>query len=178
MGRSSFAVILTLFALVLVASTPQSAAAQTIFPPTNIGSNVSCTQVFITFDTPGTLTAISVLTQGAPNLDFTASASSCAPVVEARRPKADAQILYRGDCTLNTVYAANQYCTAYVKFTPRFAGPRYGAVVLTGTTATDNTVLGTGYLQGTGMGPQTTFAVPKVVSGGTGPTPLSRLRTP
>jgi len=170
-GRSSFAAILTFLALVLVGSMPRSAAAQTIFSPANIGSSVNCTPVDITFSAPGTLTAISVLTQGAPNLDFTASTGSCAPIIEVRRPKAEAEILDMGACTLNTVYAANQYCTAYVKFTPRFAGPRYGAVVLTGTTATANTVLGTGFLQGTGMGPQTTFAVPKVVSGGTGPTP-------
>jgi len=167
--RTSSVAILTFITAVLVAAMPQGVAAQTVVTSTNIGSSTNCTAVPITFSTPGTLTAISVLTQGAPNLDFTKGGSSCAPVITAptvTRPNATAtsQVMIQnmGACALNTAYATYQFCTVYVNFTPRLAGPRYGAVVLTGDSE-GNAVLGTRYLQGIGIGPQTTFAVPKEV---------------
>src|ERR1700722_7320529 len=66
---------------------------------------------------------------GSPNLDF-----------------ADAG----GDsCAINQSYAANATCTVNVSFVPRFAGTRYGAVVLSDASG----VLATLFVEGTGLGP-------------------------
>jgi len=74
------------------------------------------------------------LTQGATGLDF-ANAGT-------------------GTCTANTAYAAGQTCTVNVTFRPEYAGTRNGAVVLNDTSGD---VIATGYLQGTGIGPQVNF---------------------
>jgi hypothetical protein len=106
-----------------------SAAAQTSFGAVNIGSSTA-SAVTVAIPNGGTLSSIDVLTLGAPNLDFTDAGG--------------------GTCAIGTAYAS---CTVQVTFAPKFAGVRYGAVVLSDA----NGVVGTVYLQGTGVGPQTTF---------------------
>ncbi len=77
-------------------------------------------------------TPVSVLTQGAPNLDFTSTANTCT-----------------GKLTAPTT------CAVTVKFAPKFAGERKGAVVLYDST---DTPIATVYVYGTGVGPQAAFA--------------------
>jgi hypothetical protein len=109
-----------------------TAAAQTNVGSVNIGSSATTT-VTVTLPSGGTLGTISVVTQGEPNLDFTDAGG--------------------GSCAVGTLYAANATCTVNVAFQPKYAGARYGAVVLANSTG----VLATTYLQGTGLGPQATF---------------------
>jgi sugar lactone lactonase YvrE len=99
-----------------------------------VGGPGVATPLSITFDTAETLGSIAVLTDGAPNLDFTNSGG--------------------GSCTIGAAYAANATCTVNVSFKPLHAGQRNGAVVLTGN---NGNRIGTGYLQGIGQGPQTSF---------------------
>jgi sugar lactone lactonase YvrE len=105
------------------------------FAPTNVGSS-SQTPISIafTFDAASTLGSVSVLTQGASGLDFLDAGS--------------------GSCKANTAYSSGQTCTVSTQFMPRFAGTRIGAVVLNDSTGN---VIATGYLQGTGVGPQVSF---------------------
>jgi len=110
-------------------------------PPTggfgsmNVGTASQPSALTVTFTTAGTLGNIAVLTQGVPNLEFTNASG--------------------GTCAIGTAYAANATCIVNVTFTPRYAGMRYGAVVLVDATGNQLAKL---YLQGTGVGPQTTFA--------------------
>ena len=104
------------------------------FASTNVGSTHPVISMVFTFDTAGVLGGASVLTQGATGLDFNDAGS--------------------GTCAPNTAYTAGQTCTLNVSFTPKFAGTRYGAAVLKDTS--DN-VIATGYVQGTGVGPQLNF---------------------
>ena len=67
-----------------------------------------------------------------------------------------------GSCTNGTnnatgtsyLYNAGDTCTVDVTFTPQFAGNRYGAAVLKDSSGN---VIATGYVQGTGVGPQVNF---------------------
>jgi hypothetical protein len=104
------------------------------FGSVNVGTKSSPIPVFLTFAATGELGSTSVLTQGAAGLDF-----------------ADAGA---GSCMANTEYTGGQTCTVNVTFTPKYAGTRYGAVVLKDS---GGVVLATGYLQGTGVGPQANF---------------------
>jgi sugar lactone lactonase YvrE len=104
------------------------------FGSVNLGTTSSAIPLTFAFDTEGTLGSITVLTQGAAWLDF-----------------ADAD---SGTCQSNTVYTAGQTCTVNVTFTPRFAGNRLGAVVLEDNSGNP---IATGYLQGTGVGPQIVY---------------------
>ena len=104
------------------------------FGQSNVGTAVPANSMAFTFDTAGTLGGISVLTQGAAGLDF-ANAGT-------------------GTCKANTAYSAGQTCTVNASFTPKFSGARDGAVVLT---ASNGSVIATGYLQGMGVGPQVNF---------------------
>jgi hypothetical protein len=81
-----------------------------------------------------TVGSIAVVTQGAENLDFNSAAG--------------------GTCTAKT-YSSDTDCTVNVIFTPKAVGSRYGAVVFSDGSGNP---LATGYLQGTGVGPQITFA--------------------
>jgi sugar lactone lactonase YvrE len=90
--------------------------------------------MIFTFDTAGTLGSTAVVTQGATGLDF-----------------ADAGT---GTCTAGTAYTAGATCTVDVNFKPKFAGTRYGAAELLDSSGN---VLATGYVQGTGVGPQVNF---------------------
>jgi len=104
------------------------------FAAEEIGTQSAPQTLTFTFNTAATLGSLSVLTQGAAGLDF-ANAGN-------------------GTCAANTGYSASQTCTVNAIFMPRFAGTRYGAVVLNDT---DGSVIATGYLKGTGVGPQINF---------------------
>jgi len=111
-----------------------TAPALTNFGTVNIGTTSPAIPLTFTVVNGGTLGSTAVLTQGASGLDFAdAGTDTCAP---------------------NTIYTAGQTCTVNVTFTPRFAGTRNGAVVLNDT---NGNVLATGYLQGSGVGPQIGF---------------------
>jgi sugar lactone lactonase YvrE len=105
------------------------------FGSVNVGST-SATPISITFTfvAAETLGSTAVVTQGATGLDF-ANAGT-------------------GTCKAGTAYTAGETCTVNVSFTPKFAGTRYGAAALLDGSGN---VLATGYLQGTGVGPQVTF---------------------
>jgi subtilase family serine protease len=120
---------------------PLIIGSNTNFGPVNIGVASPLAPITVTFQSQQTLASIAVLTQGAAGLDFNdAGSDTCAP---------------------GSTYTAGQSCTVNVIFTPRFSGTRYGAVVLTDTTGTQ---VSAAYLQGTGIGPQITFAPGSVTS--------------
>ncbi len=112
-------------------------AASPSFGSILVGSTSGTQTEIFSFDTGGTIAAPPVLTQGATGLDFNDAGS--------------------GSCTTNGTshaYAARDTCTVDVKFSPKFAGARYGAVQLTDSSGA---VIATTYLQGTGTGPQAVF---------------------
>ncbi|HEU5400129.1 MAG TPA: Ig-like domain repeat protein [Terriglobales bacterium] len=111
----------------------------------HIGSTSNVIPLTITFSAAETLGSISVLTQGVSNLDF-ANAGG-------------------GTCSVGTAYAANASCTVNVTFTPKYSGTRYGAVVLADN---NSNVIGTGFLEGTGTGPQIAFLPGTLSSIGSG----------
>jgi sugar lactone lactonase YvrE len=105
------------------------------FGAVNVGSaNTTPISMIFTLDTAGTLGSTSVVTQGAPNLDFVNAGT--------------------GTCKAGTAYTAGETCTVDVNFKPKFAGTRYGAAELLDGSGN---VLATGYVQGTGVGPQVNF---------------------
>jgi len=104
------------------------------FGPVNVGATSSVTPLTFTFETSDTLASTQVLTLGVAGLDFADAGSDT--------------------CIQNTSYTAGQSCTVNVTFTPRFAGNRFGAVVLQDSAG--NT-MATGYLLGIGIGPQIAF---------------------
>jgi DNA-binding beta-propeller fold protein YncE len=107
----------------------------------NVGTATSSYPVTLTFTAGGTLNSINVLTQGAPNLDFRDAVS--------------------GDtCAVSSIYGTGNSCTVYVTFTPKYPGPRYGAVVLEDGVGN---VLATAFIYGTGTGPMVSFP-PGIVS--------------
>jgi len=110
----------------------------------NVGGTSSTTTETLTFTTAGTLGSISVLTKGIPNLDFTNAGG--------------------GTCTIGTAYAANATCTVKVTFSPKYAGIRYGAVVLADASGNSLAKL---YLDGAGVGPQASFNPGSQVAVGT-----------
>jgi len=105
------------------------------FGTVNVGStSPTSIPMTLTFGTAETLGSIAVVTQGATGLDFTNAGG--------------------GSCAVGTAYAAGITCTVNVSFTPKFAGTRYGAAKLLDGSGN---VIATGYVQGTGVGPQVTF---------------------
>ena len=126
------------FALLFALCLTLPLAAQVGFGSVSLGTTTSAT-VTLTLPTSATIGSIQVLTQGAPDLDYTLASG--------------------GSCITGNSYAAKSTCTVEAEFTPRYPGTRSGAVVLF-----DNSdkVVATVYLEGIGSGPQTTF------SGGSG----------
>jgi DNA-binding beta-propeller fold protein YncE len=103
-----------------------------------IGSSSAALSLTFTFDTAGTMSAPAVLMQGAAGLDFADAGS--------------------GTCTTNGTahaYAQGDTCTVGVVFTPTQAGTRYGAAVLSDA---GGATMATGYVYGTGVGPQIAFS--------------------
>jgi len=130
---------------------PADPAGKTM-PPVNFGSvEVGDTgpevALWFTFRDDESDVSASVLTQGAPGLDFAdAGSGSCATIGNRHR------------------YRAGDKCKIDVKFAPQYAGARNGSVVLSGARG----VIATAYIQGTGMGPQLAFgpATPIVLGEG------------
>ena len=98
----------------------------TSFPATAVGTTTPVTQtVTVSLQTAGTVSKVSVLTMGVPNLDFTESGTdSCGGI-------------------------SSGSCSVTVAFAPMFPGARNGAVVLLDSS---NNNLGTEYLSGVGQG--------------------------
>ena len=131
-SRVSCSASLTVTGLLLVAAWPAGSGAQTIVGTVNVGSSTTAT---VTASIPAAVTpsSISVVTQGAEDLDFTDAGG--------------------GTCKVGVAYAAKATCTVMVTFKPKYAGTRYGAVVLAG----ESSVMATAYIQGTGVAPQVGF---------------------
>jgi len=107
------------------------------FGTVNIASTSTALSLQFTFDTSGMIGVPAVLTQGTTGLDF-----------------ADEGM---GSCTTNPLshsYNSGDTCTVNVTFTPKFAGTRYGAAELLNSSGA---VIATGYVYGTGSGPQVAF---------------------
>lgn len=104
-----------------------SVQAQNTFGAVAVGSTSGAQDVIVSSATSGTVKSVAVLTFGAANGDFAAGAgtSTCA------------------------TFSGTGTCTQSVTFSPSAPGLRMGAVVLL---STSNTVLGTTYLSGTGVG--------------------------
>ncbi|MGA7339053.1 MAG: Ig-like domain repeat protein [Terracidiphilus sp.] len=109
------------------------AQAQSVFAPEPVGTASAAQDVTVTATVAGTVSSVEVLTQGASGLDFAVGTGT-------------------STCTSATL-AQGGTCTESVMFTPSAPGTRIGAVVLVGTVASVQTVLGTAYIQGTGTGP-------------------------
>jgi uncharacterized protein YwbE len=104
------------------------------FGTVNVGSkSATPISMIFTFDKAGKLGSTTVVTQGAKGLDFTDVGT--------------------GTCKAGTAYAG-ETCTVDVNFKPKFPGTRYGAAELLDGSGK---VLATGYVQGTGVGPQVNF---------------------
>jgi hypothetical protein len=101
------------------------------FGSVNVGTTSSATPLTVTIQGAGILGSIAVLTQGAANQDFALASG--------------------GTCVVGRTYGTNATCTVNVTFTPKFAGVRSGAVVLSNASGS---VLANSYLQGIGQGPQ------------------------
>lgn len=125
----------TLYAGLVSTSIPAIVRSSTSFGSVSLGSTGSTFPETFVFDTGGTLGQVSVVTMGAPGMDFTNAGT--------------------GSCAANTAYSAGQSCTVNVTFTPKLAGARNGAVQLNDT---NGNAIATAYLQGTGVGPQLTFS--------------------
>jgi hypothetical protein len=104
------------------------------FGTLNLGTVGSATPLTITFTTAETLGGVGVLTKGTPGLDF--------------------QDAGNGTCTIGRSYSAGDTCIVNVLFKPTEPGVRYGAVVLTDS---GGNPIGTGFVQGTGIGPLAAF---------------------
>ena len=107
------------------------------FNQVSVGTTSQSIPLSFTFDAQGTIAAPQVLMQGTAELDF----------------KDDGT----GTCTTNGtshVYNIGDACTVNVTFTPKYSGPRYGAVELGDSYGN---IIVTVYVQGTGVGPQVSF---------------------
>jgi sugar lactone lactonase YvrE len=149
-GTSGNAVVSTSFVLVVdpAATIPPAgyAPSSVNFGSVNIGTTSAAMPLSFTFTANTTLSSTSVLTDGAPGLDFNNAGS--------------------GTCTPNAQFLAGGSCVVNVTFTPGFAGTRDGAVVLLDS---NGNAIATGYVQGSGLGPQVNFlpnAESAVVSSG------------
>jgi YVTN family beta-propeller protein len=114
----------------------------TNFGSVNVGSSsASPVPLVFTFNSGGQIGGPVVLTHGAANLDFTDAGGT------------------------SHVYVAGDSCVVNGTFTPTAPGGRYGVVELTDSTGN---VIATGYVQGTGVGPQVSFppGVQSTVGGG------------
>jgi sugar lactone lactonase YvrE len=100
----------------------------------SVGRNLEAQLVTVYITTPGTPSAIDVLTEGIANLDFS--------------------LANGGSCATGTAYTVGQTCTVNVGFDPIYPGARDGAIDLIDA---QGNVLGTTYLPGFGLGPQIAF---------------------
>ena len=105
------------------------------FGTENVGVPSGAQALSYTFTAATQLTAINILTGGAPNLDFRDGGSST--------------------CQVGVPYTAGQSCTVTVKFTPTAPGARAGAVTLFAQGS--NLPLMTWYVSGIGEAPAVTI---------------------
>ncbi len=105
------------------------------FGPVPVGSSSSTVLVSFTFDTTGTPRGWNVYTQGAKGLDFTEVAAGTT-------------------CSTSTNYAAGDTCSVAIRFSPRYAGLRMGAVQLLDA---GGDTIATALLRGIGSAPQVVF---------------------
>ncbi|MGC2112654.1 MAG: MBG domain-containing protein, partial [Candidatus Korobacteraceae bacterium] len=105
------------------------------FGPVNVGTPAPVQTLTYTFSNNAQLTAINILTMGAPNLDFQDGGSST--------------------CHVGIPYMAGQSCNVMVEFTPAAPGSRSGAVTLFAQGS--NLPLMTWYLSGMGESPAVTI---------------------
>jgi sugar lactone lactonase YvrE len=126
----------------------REAALSLPFATIAIGGSANQT-VYFSVAANTTIGGIAILTQGVPNLDFVPQAADTSTTL----------------CTMQT-YATATTCSVDVKFSPRYAGARYGAVQMV---ATGNNAVSTIYLQGVGTGAQVTWTpgLASTVAGGT-----------
>jgi hypothetical protein len=101
-----------------------------------IGSATGAQTLSFTIGAGTTVGSIGVVTQGAPNLDFTSATG--------------------GTCTATT-YASATTCTVDVTFAPKFAGVRKGAVVFFSSANSTGIILGSVPVYGVGTGPQIAY---------------------
>jgi NHL repeat len=127
-----FLIFLAVAWLPIVSAT---AGAQTNFGSVNVGDNAT-SAVTLTIPSAVTLGSISVVTQGAPGLDFTNAGT--------------------GTCDAGASYTASQTCTVEVAFKPTYAGARYGATLLKDGSGD---VIATGFVAGVGVGPQIAYGL-------------------
>jgi len=128
-----------------VAQGPVTPSAPFAFPATAVGGTAATHVVTFTFGSSGTLAATpySVLTKGAPNLDFRASGTQAANA-----------------CVSGHTYNTGDTCSVTASFSPTAAGLRLGAVQLAGAAGP----LATALLSGTGTAPQITFPSPAAIT--------------
>lgn len=105
----------------------------TDFGTVAIGRTSAATPLTLTFVDGETIGSPVALTEGAPDLDFAVASG--------------------GTCAAGT-YSAGDTCTVNVTFTPKFAGARNGAVLLTDG---GGQTIATAYVHGIGSGPQVSF---------------------
>jgi sugar lactone lactonase YvrE len=103
------------------------------FPAQGLGTTSAPMSVTFTFTKAVTLGSISVVTQGAPALDFAPASGS------------------GGTCSAGTKYGAGTSCTVDVTFSPKSVGLRMGAVLLYDN-ASPASLVATNFVSGTGTG--------------------------
>ena len=105
----------------------------------NVGTTSPKLTLTFNFQAGGPLTSIAVVTGGTTGLDFAYAGT--------------------GTCTTGHTYNTGDNCTVDVTLTPLYSGVRYGAVEL----FNGSTLFATGYIYGTGVGPQLVY-LPGVIN--------------
>ncbi len=108
---SSLKCALLLLCCIAIFSERQGFAQSAFVIPSSVavGGPVLSQTVTVTIQSPGTLANVRVLTQGSPNLDFTASGTNTC---------------------IHGSYSLGQTCTVSVGFAPKYPGLRLGAILL------------------------------------------------
>ena len=117
----------------VVASLPSNPVSAN-FGSVPVGAASGAQSVNVRFSANGTLSAITVRTQGEVHSNF--------------------EFVDPGTCITGTPFSAGQSCMVDVTFAPDFSGTALGAVILTDGS---NNILGTQYIVGLGMAPQIAF---------------------
>lgn len=126
---------LSLPAMAVTAVTYTGTVASQNLGTVNVGSSGS---VSLSFSVSGTIGSVEVVTQGAPNLDFTNGG---------------------GTCSDGTTSA----CTVDVTFKPIYAGLRRGAVLFWSGAGNSGTIIGKTFIYGVGNGGQVVY-LPPIIS--------------
>jgi sugar lactone lactonase YvrE len=105
-------------------------------PTEPVGTASAAQMAYVTFTTQGTLATISVLTQGATNLDYNSASG--------------------GTCTIGTLYYVGDVCTVGYTFKPTAPWIRRGGISLSDGSGV---LLANGFINGIGTGPQVGFTV-------------------